>query len=271
MLYCVATPIGNLKDFTPRALETLALADCILAEDTRVTGSLLSKYNISKPFLSLQSFNERSRCSEVIYRLKQGQTLALVTDAGTPCISDPGYRLVEAVRAADFDVIPIPGVSAITTLLSVAGFDVDRFHFLGFIPRKETELLNLLKSISPKEWPLVGYESPKRIEKTVARIASEFPEAHLVLGKELTKHHEVILSDTAVNMVDRLNQVTIKGEWCIAVQLNIPTQDIDYRNIVKELSELGLNRTQILSVGNTFLNAERNNLYQAYIEFNNQK
>lgn len=271
MLYCVATPIGNLKDFTPRALETLALVDCILAEDTRVAGSLLSKFNIAKPLLSLQAFNERSRCSEVIYRLKQGEKLALVTDAGTPCISDPGYRLIEAVRAANFDVIPIPGVSAITTLLSVAGLDVDRFHFLGFLPRKETELFNVINSVSPKEWPFVGYESPKRIEKTVARIASEFPEAHLVLGKELTKHHEVILSEKAVDMIDRLKTVTIKGEWCIVIQLNIPTQEIDYIKIVKEMTAFGLDRTQILSIGSTFLNADRNGLYQAFIDFNKQK
>src|SRR5436309_6589717 len=164
-LYLVATPIGNLEDITMRALRVLRECDVVAAEDTRRTGQLLKNFEISKPLLSYFQFNEARRSEEIIERLRRGEKVALVTDAGSPGISDPGGRVVKAAIAAGFRVEPVPGPSALVAALTASGLPADEFHFIGFLPHKSGQRRTRLEQLRPVAGTLVLYESPYRIEK----------------------------------------------------------------------------------------------------------
>src|SRR5512134_570810 len=180
-LYLVATPIGNLEDITLRALRVLRECDLIAAEDTRHTGQLLKHLGISKPLLSYFQFNEAKRSEEIIERLRRGEKVALVTDAGSPGISDPGERVVRAAIAAGLRVEPVPGPSALVAALTASGLATDEFHFIGFLPHKSGQRRKQLEALKAFDGTLVLYESPYRIEKLLGELVEIFPERAVVL------------------------------------------------------------------------------------------
>ncbi|HKT97074.1 MAG TPA: 16S rRNA (cytidine(1402)-2'-O)-methyltransferase [Paraburkholderia sp.] len=196
-LYVVATPIGNTADITLRALHVLGLVDRIAAEDTRNTGQLLARYGISKPLVAVHEHNEREAAQRVIDYLRAGERVACVSDAGTPGISDPGAKLVDAVRAAGFQVVPLPGASALVTALSAAGDWVATFTFLGFLPPKPKQRASALQPLAGHAHAMVFYEAPHRIVETVQALADAFgPARRLLIARELTKLHEALWSGT---------------------------------------------------------------------------
>src|SRR5215475_2785838 len=180
-LYLVATPIGNLEDITLRALRTLKECDLVAAEDTRRTGQLLKHFEISKPLLSYFQFNEAKRSEEIIQRLQRGEKVALVSDAGSPAISDPGERVVKAALLAGFRVEPVPGACALVAALTASGLPTSEFHFVGFLPRKSGQRRNKLAGLKSVPGTLVLYESPYRIEKLLAELNELLPDGCVVL------------------------------------------------------------------------------------------
>ena len=205
-LYVVATPIGNLADITLRALAVLSKADVVCAEDTRVTSQLLSAYGIQARLLSVREHNERQMAEKVIAALAEGKTVAQVSDAGTPAVCDPGARLVESVREAGFTVVPVAGASAVMAALSVAGVADSTFYFAGFLPAKAGERQKRLAGWQEADFPVVMFETPHRIEATLADMQALFPERRLMLGREISKTFETFLSGTVNDLVARLQE-----------------------------------------------------------------
>lgn len=218
VLYVVATPIGNLEDITLRALRILKEADAILAEDTRVTKKLLSKYEIGTRIERFDARVEAKQKEKIIERLQAGEKLALVTDAGTPGISDPGARLVSAARTAGCRIEVIPGASSLAAALSIAGLPGDEFIFLGFLPHKKGRQ-TMLKYIAEKKTPVVLFESTHRIMKLLGELAAHVPSRTVTLARELTKMHEEVLVGTPTELFERLTKVPEKqrGEFVVIV------------------------------------------------------
>jgi 16S rRNA (cytidine1402-2'-O)-methyltransferase len=216
-LYLVATPIGNLEDITLRALRTLKECDVIAAEDTRRTGQLLKHFGISRPLLSYFQFNEARRSEEILERLKRGEKIALVTDAGSPGISDPGERVVRAARAAGLRVETVPGPCALIAALTASGLPTDEFHFIGFLPHKSGQRRKQLEALRDFAGTLVLYESPYRIEKLLTELAETFPTRPVVLARELTKKFEEHLRGTPTELLEVVKKRSLKGEFVVVV------------------------------------------------------
>jgi 16S rRNA (cytidine1402-2'-O)-methyltransferase len=214
-LFVVATPIGNLEDVTSRAVSVLAEVGAIAAEDTRVTARLLARHGIRKPMISYRAPVERRGLPRVMSALDEGD-VALVSDAGTPTLSDPGQALVEAAWAAGHRVVPIPGPSAITSALSVAGYGGPGFTFLGYLPRKPGEMRRLLASIADDKRPAVAFDSPYRVRKSLAVFAEVLPERPLTVARELTKLHEEVLRGTAAEILSTLSDPP-RGEFTLVI------------------------------------------------------
>ena len=212
-LYIVATPIGNLEDITFRAVRILREVDLIACEDTRQTRKLLDRYGISKPLVSYHEHNERSRSRELLRELEAGKNVALVTDAGTPLISDPGYRLVADARKLGIPVSPIPGPGAFLAALSASGLATDCFVFLGFLPPKKSQRRKILESWKTTAATLVFYEAPHRIAETLQDVADILGAREVVLARELTKVHEEFLRGTPAEILGILShRPPLKGE-----------------------------------------------------------
>ena len=216
-LYLVATPIGNLEDITLRALRVLRECDVIAAEDTRHTGQLLKRFDIVKPLLSYFQFNEARRSEEIIERLRRGDKIALVTDAGSPGISDPGERVVKAAIAAGYRVESVPGPCALVAGLTASGLPTDEFHFVGFLPHKSGQRRNKLESLKTIRGTLVLYESPFRIEKLMIEMSAVFPERGVVLARELTKKFEEFLRGKPAELLAIIQKRPVKGEFVVLV------------------------------------------------------
>lgn len=217
-LFIVATPIGNLEDITYRAVRILQEVDAIACEDTRQTQKLLQRYQISRPLISYHEHNETARTEDLLARLEQGQTIALVTDAGTPLISDPGYRVVHAAREHGLSVVPIPGASAILTALSASGLPTDTFTFVGFLPAKAAARERTLTEYGRHTDTLIFYEAPHRILETLEAIQATLGERPVVLGRELTKAHEEFLTGTAGQLYEELvRRPSIRGEFTVLI------------------------------------------------------
>lgn len=216
-LYLVATPIGNLEDITLRALRVLRECDVVAAEDTRHTGQLLKHFEISKPLLSYFAFNEAKRSEEIIERLRRGEKVALVTDAGSPGISDPGERVVRAARAAGLRVEPVPGPCALVAALTASGLPTDEFHFVGFLPHKSGQRRNRLEALRALDGTLVFYESPYRIAKLLGELNDTFPDRTVVLARELTKKFEEFLRGTPAELLALTAKKAMKGEFVVLV------------------------------------------------------
>jgi len=221
VLHVVATPIGNLGDLSPRAQEVLRSVDAICAEDTRRSGQLLAHFGIQRPLLALHEHNEAALAERIVGRLQAGQSLALVSDAGTPLVSDPGYRLVRAARAAGVRVSPVPGPCAAIAGLSVAGLASDRFVFEGFLPAKGAARRDRLAALAGEVRTLVFYESSHRIVESLADLAAVFGEARpAALARELTKLFETVLDGTLASLHAQLSQDADqrRGEFVLVVQ-----------------------------------------------------
>ena len=221
ILYIVATPIGNLQDITQRALDTFTQVDLIAAEDTRHSGLLLSHYGIKKPFFALHDHNEQEKAHILVEKLKQGSNIALISDAGTPLISDPGFHLVRQCREAGIRVVPLPGACAAITALCASGIASDRFCFEGFLPAKSKARKDKLENIAEEDRTLIFYESTHRILDTLEDMQSVLgEERYIVLAREITKTWETITGNTIKNLREWLleDPNRTKGEMVLIVE-----------------------------------------------------
>ena len=215
-LYIVSTPIGNLKDITLRAIETLNEVDFILCEDTRVTSILLKQYNIIKQLISFNAVSEIKKIPLIIERLQNGQSYALVSDAGTPAISDPGIRLVSEAVKNEIQVITIPGATALIAALTVSGLPTDSFIFEGFLPQKKGRQKKL-NELTKEERTIVLYESSHRIVKLIDELVEYFPERYVVICRELTKKFEETWRGYPAELKEKLNERIVKGEFVVVI------------------------------------------------------
>jgi 16S rRNA (cytidine1402-2'-O)-methyltransferase len=215
-LYIVSTPIGNLKDITLRALEILKEVDFIACEDTRVTGFLLNHYEIKKELVSVNANNESKKTDYILERITAGESCALVSDAGTPAISDPGIRLISAAIKMDINVVAVPGPSAVTAALTLSGLPTDAFIFEGFIPQKKGRQKKL-QELSEEKRTIVIYESTYRIEKLLNELNEYMPDRIIVVCREITKKFEEVWRGYPVDILNTLNEKTIKGEFVIVI------------------------------------------------------
>ena len=218
VLYLVATPIGNLEDITYRAVRTLREVDLIACEDTRHTRNLLDRYEIARPLISYHEHNEQSRAEELVAKLLAGTNVALVSDAGMPLVSDPGYRVAAAAINAGISVVPIPGPSAVITALAAAGLPTDAFYFGGFLPAKSGQRSRTLESLRDQSATLVFYEAPHRILETLSDVEKILGPRPVVVARELTKLHEEFLRGTASELRAALeSRPSIKGEMTLLI------------------------------------------------------
>ncbi|HHC73940.1 MAG TPA: 16S rRNA (cytidine(1402)-2'-O)-methyltransferase [Thiothrix sp.] len=276
-LYIVATPIGNLGDMSQRAIQTLSDVELILAEDTRKTRKLTSHFGISTPLQSLHEHNEQERAQTIVDLLQQGQHIALVSDAGTPLISDPGYRLVTSVADANVNIIPIPGASAVITALSIAGLPTDRFMFEGFLPAKQPARQAYLKNNYYEMRTQVYYESSHRIHATLKDIQQVFGDKrHIVIARELTKLYEDIFRGTIAQAHDWLVADThrAKGEFVLIIAGNpeppAPATELIQTNILTTLlGELPVKQAAHLTAKIT--GQAKNAVYKQALQSKNNK
>jgi 16S rRNA (cytidine1402-2'-O)-methyltransferase len=230
-LHIVATPIGNLEDLTPRARQTLAEVDLVAAEDTRHTGRLLSHFGVKTRLIALHDHNEGQAVTTILQRLEAGQNVALVSDAGTPLVSDPGYRLVQAAHKNGITVSPVPGASAVTAALSVAGLPTDRFCFEGFLPAKANARKKMLAALVGEERTMVFYESVHRIADALADLCEAFgDDREAFVGRELTKVYEQCLRGSLGSLRRMVEDGTIatKGEFVIVIAGVVAASDATY-------------------------------------------
>ena len=216
-LYLVATPIGNLGDLSSRAIEVLRSVDRVLCEDTRRTGRLLSQLGITARLQSFHEHNERAAVSGVVNGLSAGESMALVSDAGTPGVSDPGYRLVSAAAGAGIPVVPIPGPSAVLAALTASGLPTDRFCFVGYLPPRAARRRSLLEEMKTLRATLVFFEAPHRIEKTLVVLLDALGDREAALCRELTKIHEEIVRGRLGKLLERVRGQRIRGEITLVV------------------------------------------------------
>jgi 16S rRNA (cytidine1402-2'-O)-methyltransferase len=238
-LFLVGTPIGNLGDLAPRAVETLAAVDLIAAEDTRRTGRLLARLELpDRPIVSFFEGNERERTEDVLRRLRDGSDVALVTDGGMPTISDPGFRLVRACGAEGIDVRVVPGPSAAIAALAISGLPTDRFVFEGFLPRKVGERRTRVQALVTDPRTVVCFESPKRIVATLAELLDVLGDRPAAIARELTKLHEEVLRGTLSELPALLDAATLKGEIVIVIGGAARTDAPDVGALVEEARTL---------------------------------
>ncbi len=221
-LYIVGTPIGNLEDFTFRAHRILQNVSVIAAEDTRHTQKLCRRYHIHTPLTSYHDFNKEEKTPLLLELLQQGQSLALVSDAGTPLISDPGYYLATRAIALNVPLVPVPGPSSVLAALSVAGLPTDAFTFVGFLPKKPAARTRLLHSLQKDSKTIVMFETPHRIKATLLAIQEIFHDRRIALARELTKTHEEIIRGTAKAMLLSCHSRTLKGEMTLVIEGQAP-------------------------------------------------
>jgi 16S rRNA (cytidine1402-2'-O)-methyltransferase len=217
-LYIVSTPIGNLEDITFRAVRILKEVDLIAAEDTRHTLKLLNHYGIAKPLISYWGEKEKARAEEVIGSLQKGSSVALVSDAGTPGISDPGSVLIRRALEEDIDVVPVPGPAALIAALTISGFSTEEFLFCGFLPAKQSQRRKFLEGLKLEERTVVIYESPHRVLESMAEISGIFGGRRMVLAKEITKLYEEVIRGTAEEVFERLQGSKVAGEYVLVIE-----------------------------------------------------
>lgn len=244
-LYVVATPIGNLEDITLRAIRILKEVDGIAAEDTRHTAQLLRHLQIHKPLLSLHEHNENERAQQLAEKLEQGENWAFVSDAGTPGICDPGARLVQALHQKQICCVPVPGPSALTTAISVAGITSSHFHFEGFLPVKGAERRERLQILAQIGEPIILYEAPHRLQKTLDELYTIFADAPIVVARELTKVYEQICTTTLGQAKEQFP--TPKGEFVLLIEPLMEKRAVDKEQAalyLKALMEQGISHKQ---------------------------
>ncbi len=276
-LYLIATPIGNLQDISFRAIDILKNVDLIACEDTRHTGQLLAHFSIKKKLTSLHQYNEKEKTKFILETIKDGGSVAYVSDAGTPAISDPGAFLVNQAHLSNLHIVPIPGPSALITAFSVAGISSNQFQFIGFLPSSQSKCKLALKDIFSMNMTTILYESPRRVIKTLTAIVDIFgPEQEIVIGRELTKLFETIYKGEAISLLDKIskNPNDQKGEFVIILsrmEKKPPIQsDISDDHLLKVLlSELPLNQAVKLTA--TILKKKKKEVYNQALEIKNDK
>lgn len=266
-LYIVATPIGNLGDFSQRAIDTLKSVDYILVEDSRVSAKLLNHFQISKPLILYHDFNKDTKENHVLSFLKDNKNLALISDAGTPMISDPGYEIAGAVIKAGFNVVAIPGASAILTALCVSGLVTQPFTFLGFLPKKDNALRQLLKDWASIPTALVCFESPNRIVKTIGILKEILVDRQVCIARELTKKFETIIR---ANIKDiNPDDLILKGEYVIVIEA-ASTQTPEYKmsvydHVMQNINQ-GLSKNDAIKKTAKERKVTKNDVYQEYLK-----
>ena len=272
-LYIVSTPIGNLDDITLRAIEVLKNSDIILCEDTRHSLKLLNHFKIKKKLISYHKFNEKRQLNPIIEHIKEGKILSLISDAGTPLLSDPGKTLVNECIHRKIKITPVPGVSSITTAMSVSGFD-DKFLFYGFLPKKEKELNKILKELSINEFSIVFFIPSLKIDFYLNKFKIYFKNRKLMIAKELTKLHEEIFFENIQNIKNL--KKSLKGELTLVVsnrQRNLPKKLLDKNKIInkakKYLKRYSLKDTVDLIIENEKIN--KKDVYQICLNIKNEK
>lgn len=229
-LYLVATPIGNLEDITFRALKVLERVDLIAAEDTRHTLGLLNHFNISKPLISYYKQNEKTKSEILINKLLEGQNIAVVSDAGTPGISDPGEEIVKACIEAEIDIIPIPGACAFVNALIASGFSTREFSFIGFLSAEKKERKEKLEELKYETKTLIFYEAPHKLKTMLESLLEVLGDRKIVLAKEITKIHETFIRDNVSNILNNIEN--IKGEFVILVEgSDVSKKDVELDNL----------------------------------------
>jgi 16S rRNA (cytidine1402-2'-O)-methyltransferase len=248
-LYVVSTPIGNLEDITYRAVRVLKEADWIACEDTRTTRRLLDHYGIETRTISYHEHNETERAAELIERIEQGESGALVSDAGTPLLSDPGYRLVHAAARAGVRIEPLPGASALLAALVVSGLPTDQFHFGGFLPPKQGQRQRLLESLADEAATLIFYEAPHRILESLEDIGAVLGIRDIVAARELTKMYEEVLRGTAPEVAATLaTRDSIRGEFVILIGKSLapPVENVPIEDMIQALIAAGIERMEAM-------------------------
>ncbi|MGD8353958.1 MAG: 16S rRNA (cytidine(1402)-2'-O)-methyltransferase [Pseudomonadota bacterium] len=262
-LYIVATPIGNLADITRRAEEVLGRVDLIAAEDTRHSRKLLDALGIISRMISYREHNRESAGERILEEIRRGKDVALITDAGTPGVSDPGHFLVGLCVRESIKVVPVPGASAVTALLSASGMEMTRFLFQGFLPPKEGARTAVIEDLTATGLPFVIYESPNRILATMGLIERIAVDRGVVLGREMTKLHEEFIRGTAREVARALSKGVIKGEVAILVEGGEkPKRVVDLKPAVKKLREEGLSASKVASVLSQITGEDRKVIYQ---------
>ncbi len=249
-LYVVATPIGNLEDITYRAVRILSEVDLVAAEDTRHSRKLFARFDIHKPLISYHDHNEQQRQEELLCRLMAGEDIALISDAGTPCIADPGYRLIASCHAAGITVVPIPGPSAIITALSAAGVSTERFAFEGYLPQRAKARADLLRQLNGEQRTLIFYEAPHRLAATLADLVDIMgAERLLVVARELTKLYEEFFRGTAAEAVERFTLQPARGELVLIIPPSPQGPQMNVRDALRKLlSESDLSRREAVKL-----------------------
>lgn len=266
-LYIVGTPIGNLEDITFRAVRILQTVDLIAAEDTRHTGKLLQHFQIKTPQLSYHEHNRNNRVPELLEHLVSGKAIALVSDAGMPGISDPGYELVKACIEAGITVVPIPGASAAITALSAAGLPTDRFVFEGFLSAKSQQRREHLESLQPESRTIIFYESPHRLRETLQDLAQTWEsDRQIVIARELTKFYEEFWRGTIAEAIAHYNQREPQGEYTLLLAGNPPSQTLltedELKAELQQLMSQGISRSQASRQLTKFTSLNRREVYQ---------
>ncbi len=273
ILHVVATPIGNLSDITQRAIEVLNSVDVIACEDTRKSRTLLQRWQISTKVMSLHKFSESRKTQAILDRLERGENVALITDAGTPALSDPGSRLVRAAVDAGYRVTPIPGASAITAALSVSGMDTSSFVYLGFAPRKDEQRQRFFKEILSEERTSIFFESPKRLQDTL-RVASQILGVkQMMVMRELTKLHEELLHGTATEIFQALEtRHTVKGEIIVVVEGRSHSADeVDLDVVVKTLLGEGYSGKKLADEARRRYGVRKSDAYARFLDLKETK
>ncbi len=271
-LYIVATPIGNLEDITLRAIKTLENVDVIAAEDTRHTLKLLNHLNINKPMISYHRHNEEIKTDELINRLLEGKNIALVSDAGTPVISDPGEEIVKKCLENNIKVIPIPGACAAITALIASGIDAKEFTFLGFLPLNKKNRKEKLEQIKIGENTIILYEAPHKLIQTLEELSTITENRRIVLAKEITKIHESFTTGTAEELKNKVQQP--RGEYVIVIEKNEKTIKQEQIELLNKLSveehyryyeKNGLDKKEIIKKIAKDRNVSKNDIYKEFI------
>lgn len=265
-LYIIATPIGNLGDISARCLETLKSVDFIACEDTRVTSKLLARYDIKKPLISYYEHNRAEKGRYIAERIVLGESCALVTDAGTPAISDPGTDLVVICQNANINIIAIPGPSAVISALSISGIECGRFCFEGFLSVNNKSRREHLQSIKDEARTMVFYEAPHKLLKTLKDLYDILGERNIALCREITKIHEEVFKTTLSKALEHYNEFSPKGEFVLVIEgkkkVEAPLESIDGTALVKELTANGLStRDAVKQIAKEY-NLNKNQLYK---------
>ncbi len=262
-LFIIPTPIGNLKDITLRALEILSEVDLIACEDTRHTLKLLTHYGIKKPLVSYEKFSEKRKLFHLIEKLEKGENIALVSDGGTPLISDPGTRLVIEARNSGINIVALPGACAFITALSAYGFE-HKFRFIGFFPRKQSESLSELAKIKSSNETTVFYESPRRLLATLERIREYLDDAQVCVARELTKIHEEYVAGGIEEVLARFKVNEPKGEITVIVRGGLDNQEDmpDIKLKAKSLLEEGLSKRDAARILHDLYKRPKNEIYK---------